>query len=241
MAGPRKSYGSDSPPFMGRERADEPQKRRFSIMGAILSLLLFPFKIIWYFTKNLKWYVLWPLRMFLSVAFVGLVVATILIMQYGYIANRYDIAEVLNMPERTIVLDRKNREIGRLHGENRKRVTLDEVPPVFINALLLREDKRFYSHGGVDWMGVGRAVHQVAVHKRTTQGASTLTMQLAKTTFNHQERSIHNKLIEVALAKRIESTYTKDEILEAYIIRIIWLPTFMGRSAASLGYFSQEA
>lgn len=227
-------------PEQRQDMPPRPKKPGITVWGAIWFVLTIPFRIIFHLTRNLKWFILWPLRIGLSVAFVGAVVATVLIIQYGAVANRYDISEVLKMPERTIVLDRKNREIGRLHGENRKRVKLEEVPPAFINSLLLREDKRFFSHSGVDWFGVGRAVHQVIKHGRTTQGASTLTMQLAKTTFNHQERNFHAKLTEVALAKRIESTYSKNQILEAYINRIFWGHTFMGLSAASRGYFSKE-
>ncbi|MFR4417010.1 MAG: transglycosylase domain-containing protein [Akkermansia sp.] len=68
--------------------------------------------------------------------------------------------------------------------------------------------------------------------QRATQGASTLTM-LAKITYNHRERNLHSKLTEVALAKRIEATYTKDEILETYINRIFWGHTFLGIAAAA--------
>lgn len=190
-------------------------------------------------TRNAKSFIIWPLRLLLAFAFAGIFAGACLVFFYGTVANRYDISEVLKMPERTIVLDRKNREIGRLHGENRLRVKLDEVPPVFIQALLAREDSRFYSHGGVDWIGVGRAVNQLIKHKRATQGASTLTMQLAKTTFNHQKRDINTKLVEIALAKRIESTYSKDQILEAYINRIFWGHTFMGLASAARGYFNK--
>lgn len=216
------------------------KKRKVSLFGILWFVLTLPFRVIFQFTRHLNWFTVWPLRIFLSFAFVGLVVGGILIFFYGSIANRYDISEVLKMPERTIVLDRKNREIGRLHGENRKRVKLDEIPPVFIEALILREDSRFFSHGGVDWIGVGRAVSQVVKHKRATQGASTLTMQLAKTTFNHQKRDLNTKLTEVALAQRIEVSYSKKQILEAYVNRIFWGHTFMGISSAARGYFSKE-
>ena len=217
--------------------------KKFSLFGIILfliwSLVSLPFRIIYKITRNAKWFLIWPFRILLSVCFVACFAGGILVFLYGTIANRYDISEVQKMPERTIVLDRKNREIGRLHGENRVRVKLSEIPPIFIQALLAREDSRFYSHGGVDWIGVGRAFQQLIKHKRATQGASTLTMQLAKTTFNHQKRDINTKLVEIALAKRIEATYSKDEILEAYINRIFWGHTFMGIAAASRGYFDK--
>ncbi|MFQ9833376.1 MAG: transglycosylase domain-containing protein [Akkermansia muciniphila] len=65
-------------------------------------------------------------------------------------------------------------------------------------------------------------------------------MQLAKITYNHRERNLHSKLTEVALAKRIEATYTKDEILETYINRIFWGHTFLGIAAAARGYYDKE-
>lgn len=224
-----------------RESTGKRRTRRLSILGALWFVLMIPVRIIGSMTKNIRWFISWPLRALLGLAFAGIFIGGILVFLYGTISNRYDISEVKsNMPERTVILDRKNRIIGNLHGENRKRVALQEVPSIFIDALLLREDNRFYEHGGVDWIGVGRAVAQVIKHKRATQGASTLTMQLAKITYNHQDRSLHSKLTEVALAKRIEATYTKDEILETYINRIFWGHTFLGIAAAARGYYDKE-
>lgn len=233
-------YG-DSAEAPRTTRPGRPRKPRFTIFGALLFVLLMPFRFIGSLTRNIRWFVRWPLRILLGCCFAGIVIGSILVFLYGTISNRYDISEVKsNIPERTVILDRKNRTIGTLHGENRKRVSLQEVPPIFIDALILREDNRFYDHGGVDWIGVGRAVAQVIKHKRATQGASTLTMQLAKITYNHQERNLHAKLTEVALAKRIEATYTKDEILETYINRIFWGHTFLGIAAAARGYYDKE-
>lgn len=233
-------YG-DSAEAPRTTRPGRPRKPRFTIFGALLFVLLMPFRFIGSLTRNIRWFVRWPLRILLGCCFAGIVIGSILVFLYGTISNRYDISEVKsNIPERTVILDRKNRTIGTLHGENRKRVSLQEVPPIFIDTLILREDNRFYDHGGVDWIGVGRAVAQVLKHKRATQGASTLTMQLAKITYNHQERNLHAKLTEVALAKRIEATYTKDEILETYINRIFWGHTFLGIAAAARGYYDKE-
>lgn len=228
----------DEQPAPKKRRTRRP---RFTLFKALWFVLWTPFRFIGTLTRNARWFISLPIRLILGCAFAGIFVSAILIFLYGTIANRYDISEVKNnMPERTVIMDRKNRVIGYLHGENRKRVTLQEIPPIFIDALLLREDNRFYDHGGVDWIGVGRAVAQVVKHKRATQGASTLTMQLAKITYNHQERNLHSKLTEVALAKRIEATYSKDEILETYLNRIFWGHTFLGIAAASRGYYDKE-
>lgn len=223
------------------KRLPKHTKQHFTLFGALMFVLLMPFRFIGTLTRNIRWFICWPLRILLGFSFVSIIIGAILVFLYGTIANRYDISEVKsNIPERTIILDRKNRTIGTLHGENRKRVSLQDIPPIFIDALLLREDNRFYSHGGVDWIGVGRAIAQVLKHKRATQGASTLTMQLAKITYNHRERNLHAKLTEVALAKRIEATYTKNEILETYINRIFWGHTFLGIAAAAKGYYDKE-
>ena len=224
-----------------RTYRQDPKKPKISFFLAIWFVLTLPFRLIIGVTKNIKWFIALPIRIFLSLAFVGLVVGGVLIFIFGTIANRYDISEVKNnLPERTTILDRKNRVIGQLHGENRKRISLDEIPPIFLEALILREDTRFYSHGGVDWIGVARAVSLMIENKEASQGASTLTMQLAKITYNHKQRNLKAKLTEVALAKRIESMYSKKEILEIYINRIFWGHTFLGISAAARGYYNKE-
>ncbi len=218
-----------------------PPKKNMTWWKAIWFFLTLPFRIIALMTRKAHWLIVWPLRVFLSFAFVGVVVGTILIFVFGHLAERYDISQILQMPERTIVLDRKGREIGTLHGENRRRIDnlRLEVPQVFIDALLLKEDKRFFEHWGVDPIGIARAVQQVFRHGRATQGASTLTMQLAKTTYSHRERNLKHKLIEIALARRIESTYGKEIILKAYINRIFWGHTFLGLKQAAYGYFNK--
>lgn len=216
-----------------------PPKKGASIWTVLLFLVLLPFRLICIFTKGANLLVLWPLRLLLCFAFFGVFVGAALIFFYGSLAARYDMSEVLKMPERTVVLDRKSREIGRLHGENRESVKLEEVPYYLVDAVITREDKRFYDHGGVDWIGVGRSLAQVAKHKRTTQGASTLTMQVARNTYNLRAKSFHRKFLEVALAKRIEATYSKKHILEAYLNRIFWGHTYLGISSAARCYFGK--
>ena len=127
------------------------------------------------------------------------------------------------MPERSMVFDARGREMGRLHGENRIVVPLAEVSPRFVAALLAREDDRFHRHGGVDLIGVARAVVRNVSDSEFTQGASTLTMQLARSSFDLSGKTLHRKLLEVAIARRIEAKLDKDAILELYVNR-----TFFG-------------
>ncbi len=213
-----------------------------SFWRAIWLLVTLPFRIIGFLTRNLPLLILVPLRIALSFIFIGGFAFAILVAVYAHKSYRHDISAVLRMPERTIALDRTGAEIGTLHGENRRRIDnlREEVPSYFIDALILQEDRSFWTHGGVDPRGVARAIFQIYKHGRATQGASTLTMQLAKNTYNHRERNMDHKLLEVALAKRIEASYDKETILKAYINRIFWGHTFLGLKQAARGYFCKE-
>lgn len=218
-----------------------PPKKGMGCGGAIFRVLTLPFRLIAFFTRALPKLILWPLRLLISAAFVGGFFLVLLAIVYGMKADRYDVTQIERMPERSIVLDRKGKEIGTLHGENRRSITKlhEEVPQHFIDALILQEDRSFYEHGGVSIRGLGRAVMQVVKHHRTTQGASTLTMQLAKNTYNHRLRNFDAKFTEIALARRIESTYDKDTILLCYINRVFWGHTFLGLKQAAHGYFDK--
>jgi penicillin-binding protein 1C len=103
------------------------------------------------------------------------------------------------------------------------------------DAVLAAEDRRFYSHPGIDALAVGRALASDVVHRRIVSGASTLTMQLARTLRPHP-RSFSGKLSEAALALRIEAALSKDRILEEYLNRIAYGPNVRGYAAASQVY-----
>ncbi|MFI3243821.1 MAG: transglycosylase domain-containing protein [Akkermansia sp.] len=217
-------------------------KKGTSLWHGLGLIIFFPFRLIAFLTRNLPSLILWPLRLLISLGFVGFVFLIILSLIYGVKAQRYDISQIARMPQRSVVLDRKGTEIGTLHGENRREIKNlhAEVPQYFIEALILQEDRRFRTHLGIDPKAVLRAVAQVFKHGRTTQGGSTLTMQLAKNSFNHRKRTMDAKLTEVALARRIESTYDKDFILKCYINRIFWGHTFLGLKQAANGYFAKQ-
>lgn len=238
-----RTYGQQEPAAVNPiEEFRRPPRQGMSLGHGVWLLLTLPFRMIAFLTRAAPRLILWPLRLGLSLAFVGFILLVILAIVYGIKADRYDITQVLRMPERSIVLDRKGNEIGALHGENRRSINRlhEEVPPYFIDALILQEDRSFWNHHGIDPRGMMRAVAQVFKHHRTTQGASTLTMQLAKTTYNHRRRNFDAKFTEMALARRIEATYDKTTILTCYINRIFWGHTFMGLKQAANGYFSKR-
>jgi penicillin-binding protein 1A len=118
--------------------------------------------------------------------------------------------------------------IGEYGEEKRAVVKIKDVPQVMKAAILAAEDDRFYQHGGVDYMGVARAAFANLQGRR--EGASTITMQVARTFFLSREKTIARKLSEVLLAFKIEANLTKDQILELYINQI-----FLGQRAYGFG------
>lgn len=160
---------------------------------------------------------------------------------YWHLASGFEIREAGQMPERSQVLDRHGNLIGRLHGANRVVVSLDAVSPLFLDALIAREDSRFFHHHGVDVWGVLRAVLRNLKDQRMTQGASTLTMQLARVSFGIEEKSLHRKLLEAVLALRIEQTFSKKEILSFYVNRVYLGSGIYGVERAAQAYFGKPA
>jgi len=171
----------------------------------------------------------------------GLAVAAIGALVYGIRAAACDLARVGAMPERSLVFDLDGREIGRLHGENRIAIPLDEVSPRFIDALLAREDSRFWNHPGIDPIGLGRAIVRNVLSGSLREGASTLTQQLARNTFPLGGRDLDRKLLELFVAFRIEAAFSKRQILEHYINRIYYGSGLYGVETASRAYFGKAA
>ena len=156
-------------------------------------------------------------------------------------AAAIDIRNLNEVPERTQVYDVRGRTIGVLHGENRIFIPITEVPVVFVHALLAREDNRFRVHGGVDWFGVIRAMFRNVREGEVVQGASTLTMQLARNRFDLSGRNLKRKIVEAMLSRRIEQQYSKDQILEAYVNIVYFGSGQYGLEQASRTYFEKPA
>lgn len=185
----------------------------------------------------------WFKRLFFFFLFLGLAGALGGSFYYWFRALKFDLSAVEEVPQRTLVFDRKGQVLGHVsgHGENRIVVDVKDVSQNFIKALLAREDSRFYEHHGVDYQGVLRAMVANFKSGDFDQGASTLTMQLARNAFTLHEKSIDRKLLEVAIARRIEAKYSKDEILAAYMNRIYFGSGLYGIERASEGFFMKPA
>lgn len=161
-------------------------------------------------------------------------------MFYFYLAQKFEMGDVAQMPERSLLLGRKGEAYGYVHGERRRLIARDEIPEVMVNALRAREDLRFYDHSGVDGKGLVRATLRNLKDRSFTQGASTLTMQLARNSYDMRAKSLHRKFLEIALTLRIESAYDKDEILTHYLNRIYFGSGCHGVEEAAQTYFGRS-
>ncbi len=153
----------------------------------------------------------------------------------------FDLREVGRIPESSLVIDRNGQIYTRLSGENRRTVPLDKVSPWFVRAVIAREDSRFLEHFGVDPVGVARAAVANLLAGGIRQGGSTLTQQLARNSFPLGGQNMHRKILEAALAVRMEAVLSKDEILTHYMNRIYFGAGLFGVETASQAYFAKPA
>ncbi|MDH4285353.1 MAG: transglycosylase domain-containing protein, partial [Gallionellaceae bacterium] len=130
--------------------------------------------------------------------------------------------------------------IGEFGEERREFVRIGVVPDLMKKAILAAEDDRFYEHGGIDYMGVLRAAYYNFTTGGVKQGASTITMQVARNFFLSKERTLSRKFNEVLLAFKIERHLSKDEILQLYINHIYLGQRAYGFAAAAQAYFAKD-
>ena len=129
--------------------------------------------------------------------------------------------------------------IGEFGEERRNFVLIKDVPAVMKQAILAAEDERFYQHPGIDTLGVLRAAYSNFVGGGKRQGASTITMQVARNFFLSSEKTVTRKLYEMLLAFKIEHNLSKDQILEIYVNQIYLGQRAYGFAAAAQIYFGK--
>jgi penicillin-binding protein 1A len=149
------------------------------------------------------------------------------------------LVSISSAPSRIISADGKTLFVAQTEYREPIR-SLDEIPRHVRNATLAAEDRRFYDHVGVDWVGVGRALLTNVREGRTVQGASTITMQLAKRLYTGPERTFTRKLKDMAIAVQMEKKMTKDEILRIYLNQVFYGSGAYGIRAASKTYFGKD-
>jgi len=159
----------------------------------------------------------------------------------SYSRNLPDINRMADyQPSRaTRVLARNGVQLASLYRENRTWVPIDKIPVMVRNAFIATEDRHFYQHHGVDFVGITRAALADYRHQQL-QGASTITQQLARGLFLSNEVSYSRKIQEALLAMEIERYYTKDEILERYLNLIYFGAGSYGVEAAAHTYFGTD-
>ncbi|HZV55870.1 MAG TPA: penicillin-binding protein 1A [Rhodocyclaceae bacterium] len=129
--------------------------------------------------------------------------------------------------------------IGEFGEERRDLVRIQDLPPTMKQAILAAEDERFYQHSGIDTLGILRAAYSNLIGGGKRQGASTITMQVARNFFLSSEKTLTRKLYEALLSFKIEHNLSKDEILELYINQIYLGQRAYGFSAAAQIYFGK--
>ena len=130
--------------------------------------------------------------------------------------------------------------IGEFGEERRNVLRFNEIPDIMKSAILAAEDDRFYQHSGIDWLGVARAAVANVTSMAKSQGASTITMQVARNFYLSSEKTYTRKFYELLLTFKIEATLSKNEILDLYMNQIYLGHRSYGFAAASRTYFAKQ-
>ena len=164
----------------------------------------------------------------LIIIFIILLSLVFIIIGSGYNMYKEAIEEV--------PLDKKVEQIK----EKDNYTTLDEMPDIYKKAVVAVEDHRFYEHGGIDVIAIGRAMWNDLKAMSFVEGGSTITQQLAKNIYFTQEKELTRKVAEVFMACKIEDNLEKDEILELYLNTSYFGDGYETVKEASRGYFEKE-
>ena len=188
----------------------------------------------------------WALRICLwavGLVFAGLlsvlmVVGVAMVMAYPQLPDTSDLAEYRpKLPLRIFTAD--GALMGEFGEERRNLTPIREIPQVMKDAVLSIEDSRFYQHGGLDYLGLIRA-GIANLSKRKSQGASTITMQVARNVYLSTEKTYTRKIYEILLTYKLEHLLTKDQILEIYMNQIFLGNRAYGFASAAETYFGKS-
>lgn len=189
--------------------------------------------------RDKKWIKIWTYAGVFCCVMTGLILGLF----WFYQDDLPPTSELKNFTLRTgsEVYDRNGKMVYLFAFEKRKLVSLKELPQHLIDALIVTEDKHFYHHFGIDIIGNIRAVFIDILRMDFSQGASTITQQMARNMFLTLDKKVSRKIKELILAIRIEQSFTKEEILEIYFNKIFWGGQVHGLETASLYYFGKHA
>lgn len=170
----------------------------------------------------------------IAIALCGLVILNILI-------SISDISKLDKpSPQATIIYDKNGAIASKISSSNIEGVRIDQIPDNMIHAVIATEDQRFYKHNGINYFAIAKAFFQNLISGEVVAGGSTITQQLAKNAFLTQDRTYSRKFKELILTKKIERTYSKDEILERYLNQIYFGEGAWGIQRAAQIYFGKD-
>ncbi|MEX2601395.1 MAG: transglycosylase domain-containing protein [Balneolaceae bacterium] len=162
---------------------------------------------------------------------------------FGSLPASQELQEIRNQ-EATQILASDGSVIGSIYHQNRITIPLEEVSPNFKNALLATEDIRFYQHNGIDYRALARVLIKTILFRQDAGGGSTLTQQLAKNLYPRESGRglglVIEKTREMMIARRLESVYTKDEILELYINTVSFGENTYGLERAAKHFYNKH-
>lgn len=174
------------------------------------------------------------LSLFIGAVYVGI---------FGSIPSQEELKE-LSLYKASEIYDVNKELIGKFYIENRQPISIDNIPSHVVNALVAVEDARFYEHSGVDYISIGRvAIKSILLQDKSSGGGSTITQQLAKNLFSRKDYSFLTlavaKTKEIFTANRLESIYSKNEIIELYLNTVPFSGNTNGIESASRKFFNK--
>jgi penicillin-binding protein 1A len=176
----------------------------------------------------------------LAAAALTVAVAVLLAVYSGSLPSTEDLRENYNPPQINRFYAADGSTIGETYAERRTIVQISKVPRFVVNAILSAEDADFFKHEGLDYPGILRALVVDVLKGERSQGASTITQQVARTFYLGREKTFKRKMKELLLARRIEQNLSKQEILFLYINQIYWGHGRYGIQEASIYYTGKE-
>jgi 1A family penicillin-binding protein len=176
------------------------------------------------------------------VAFIGLGVSVWFVVSLrNGLPDPDALGRIGEMDQATTVYDASDQLAFTIFKEQRIEVPLDQMSPYVLKAIVAIEDQQFYEHGGFNVVRIGSAALANLRLWRAAQGGSTITQQLARLSFLTPDKTLRRKLQELILARRIERSFTKGQILEMYLNKVYFGDGLYGIEAASRGYFGEPA
>ncbi|MGM0875638.1 MAG: transglycosylase domain-containing protein [Bacillota bacterium] len=183
----------------------------------------------------------YPKNILIRIVSIAIVLALICFLILNIFIWTSDVSNLEDpVPQPTIIYDQKGAVASKISNSTIEGVSIKKIPKDVINAFVATEDQRFYHHHGINYIGIVRAMIMNMMSGKIVAGGSTITQQLAKNAFLTQERTYTRKLKELILTKKIERTYTKDEIIERYLNRIYFGEGAWGIQRASQTYFGKD-